>query len=155
MATVTGGTSNPVARNLARRMVEQAVEHHNEETENFLEQDHEHDSDQDAEANQRDDFDEELLLLGDDPYDSDDPRSFGGEYFWNAGRPASLFRKGRDYCRYLLFHLFRMLGFIVLVVQNFFGLNHSRFQWAVDLLEQETAARDAVTLERSRRTREE
>ena len=146
-------SSNARARNIAKRMIEHAETL--EETEQIVaNNENEPESDkeeQDAENPGAidEEFEQELLRDGDDPYDSDDPRSFGGEYYWtqaggsnNVGVPVRL----RDNCRWMTFHVYRAGGFVLLVLQHFFGLNKSRFQWAVDLVESETRRRDALAL---------
>lgn len=72
-------------------------------------------------------------------YDSDDPRSMGGPYYWMVTTPAvnaSISTKLYDIVRYCTFYLGRFLGFLLLVITHFFGFQ-SRFQWAVDLVERE------------------
>lgn len=71
-------------------------------------------------------------------YDSDDPRSLGGEFYWGManGAQRSPGAKLLDWVRFAAFHLYRALGFCALVVLHFFGFQ-SRFQWAVDLVEKE------------------
>lgn len=85
--------------------------------------------------------------LGDAEYDSDDPRSFGGLYYWDQGGDGK-FRMW-DWLRLGLFHLIRFVGFVGLVLANFFGFQ-SRFQWAVDLVEREEIKREEEALERVR-----
>jgi len=143
METVSQGQeSNVVARSVARRMIERAQNLAEEEA---------HSSEEEIDEENKDvAFEEELLRAGDDPYDSDDPRSLGGEYYWNANeQQASLSRRARDNCRYGAFHIYRAASFFLLVFQYFFGLNKSRFQWAVDLVEKETLRRDMQILGRT------
>ncbi|KAH9261497.1 hypothetical protein BASA81_000153 [Batrachochytrium salamandrivorans] len=91
------------------------------------------------------DRDRQLRDLG---YDSDDPRSFGGEFYWGMGDGAqsSIATKLYDLVRFVVFHLYRALGFCGLVVLHFFGFQ-SRFQWALDLVEKEEMRLEQQALE--------
>ena len=123
-------TSNTEASNVARRMLQHAKE--------------------DEEGIEDDPLDFERIeeiLLEESAYDSDDPRSFGGPYYWDLyNHNVSIFKKIRDYVRLFIFYIIRSVGFFLLVMQHFFGLNKSRFQWAVDLAEKEVERREKAAL---------
>jgi len=150
-----GYEGNAVARTVARRMIEQAIQ---DQEENGSDESIADDDNEPDEEEYGFDADEE----DNNSYDSDDPRSFGGEYYWDRttdlGRQdnaqVTVRRVFSDHVRLWVFHLLRAFGFIILVLQHFFGLNHSRFQWAVDLVEQERARRDMEVLSRSNYRRE-
>lgn len=132
-------TSNDTAHNVTRRIITKATELEKQQA-----------SEQGAQVSFLDEnaapgLSEDDFLLEDIDYDSDDPRSLGGPYYWDHPREeghTSLLRKGRDNCRYIVFHVQRGVGFAMLVLQHFFGLHKSRFQWALDLAEEEQTRRE-------------
>jgi hypothetical protein len=122
--------SNREARALAERMIDKAAESD------------EDNSDVDLAAGDEDEYSE-------DGYDSDDPRSFGGQYYWDEPNHAtSIAQKSKDLFRLLAFHIYRFLEFVLLVLSHFFGFNQSRYQWAVTLVEKEKDRRENAALER-------
>lgn len=163
-----------MARAVARKIMERAHEMEQEEGGDLNRADDEGEEEDDDKNRDEEDPDDEYVFDADEEdnnsFDSDDPRSFGGEYYWDdhvylppalgAGSGAvttsgnqsvSMGRMCRDNMRLWLFYLLRGFGFMILVLQHFFGLNKSRFQWAVDLVEEEKARRDERILSRAAR----
>jgi len=93
---------------------------------------------------------EYLIEEHENAYDSDDPRSFGGKYYWDDYDDGNAHVKTKlyDRCRLVLYYLIRTAGFILLILQHFFGFNRSRFQWALDLAEEEKIRRENSLIEK-------
>jgi hypothetical protein len=98
----------------------------------------------------------DYAYVGNADYDSDDPRSLGGLYYWDLGakRPLTLATRVYDWFRLLAYHMYRACEFAFLVFRHFFGFQ-SRFQWAVDLLEREESQMEEEAVERTNAGRKE
>lgn len=104
------------------------------------------------------DDDDELVFEDEEfytEYDSDDPRSFGGPYYWNSPKRTGLCKRSLDLTRLAAFRFARAVSFVALVAAHFFGWNRSRFQWAVDLVDKERDRREQDALDRMGLNRED
>jgi hypothetical protein len=138
-------------RLVAQRMMERAQEIQREEQANS--------SDEEEEGflggDEEDPDDGVFLDNNDDPYDSDDPRSFGGKFYWDDATlsKVNFLTKVKDNTRFVFFHVLRAIGFFILVLQHFFGFNKSRFQWALDLVEKEQIRRENAIINKQEKHR--
>mmetsp|Transcript_8894 Transcript_8894/g.10171 ORF Transcript_8894/g.10171 Transcript_8894/m.10171 type:complete len:157 (+) Transcript_8894:209-679(+) len=98
--------------------------------------------------------------LEENGYDSDDPEQWG-PYYWSAekenaslkGTDPSLKDKVVDNVKYYTFKASRSVNFAGDVVVHMLGLNQSKYQWMVDLVERE--AQEQADAERHFQQREE
>ena len=86
-------------------------------------------------------------------YDSDDPEAWGPYYWSSDERASSAGVAGRawDAAKWSAFKTYRAMDFAGLVLIDFFGLNHSRYQWVVDAAEREKREQEQEELEERQR----